>query len=108
MVVEVPIWPPTAKPCSSLATITTAGPSRPAWAWVGAMVNSSEPIAISHRVRRMAALRPTRSAYRPITRPPSGRMTKPVPNTARESSRGISGWSPKGKNSLAISVASML
>jgi len=46
----------------------------------------AQPSAIRKMVSVMAFLRPARSAYAPITMPPSGRMMKPTPKLATVSS----------------------
>ena len=52
----------------------------------------------------IAGLRPMRSAMRPMTRPPNGRVKKPTPNVASEASRLVVG-SCEGKKHAPICVA---
>jgi hypothetical protein len=42
---------------------------------------------ISVKLRIMAGLRPTRSAYEPMMMPPIGRVTKPAPKVASDNIR---------------------
>lgn len=65
------------------------------------------PSAISETVSTRACLRPTRSAYAPITMLPSGRTTKPTPNVASDIISAPSSL-PAGKNNLPISAAKKL
>ena len=79
----------------------------PICAYVGVTTKISDDKPISHSVSATAGLRPTRSAYMPISRPPSGRIRKPTPNVAKD----ISNWPvglPTGKYSRPISVAKKL
>ncbi len=60
----------------------------------------SEPKHISSTEAINAALRPARSAYRPISQPPIGRIRKPTAKIAAV----LSSWavvSPFGKKALA-------
>ena len=81
-VVAEPTSPPAAKPCSRRPATMSTGAITPICACVGAKAMSAVPSPISAMVASMAALRPLRSAYAPNTMLPSGRMTKPTPNTA--------------------------
>ena len=47
-------------------------------------------IPISAKDRIIAGFRPRRSAIRPITSPPSGRVTKPTPKVARLNNKRLS------------------
>ena len=74
---------------------------------VGATAIVAVPSAISSSVRIIAFLRPARSAYMPITAPPSGRVTKPTPKLATASINCPNGECT-GKNSLPIRMAKKL
>ncbi len=62
------------------------------------------PAAIIAMVRIIAGLRPARSAKAPMTMPPIGRVTKPMPKIASEESRLAIG-SLEGKNVSPMDVA---
>ena len=62
------------------------------------------PVAISPMVSSSANLRPLRSPTVPIRMPPSGRATKPTPNTAKVDNSATVGVE-RGKNCLAMSGA---
>ena len=68
-------------------------------AYEGVAHSPSVPSVISTMVSSSAGLRPARSAYAPIQIPPSGRVRKPTPNVATESSRLANALSV-GKNAL--------
>jgi hypothetical protein len=73
----------------------------PIVAYDGVATMPRVPNAISTIVSSSAFLRPTRSAYAPIQIAPSGRVKKPRPNVATESSR-LANASPVGKNALPM------
>ena len=62
------------------------------------------PVAISPMVISNANLRPLRSPIAPIRMPPSGRATKPIPNTAKVDNKATVGVE-REKNCLAMSGA---
>ncbi|MCY1436652.1 hypothetical protein D9M71_527830 [compost metagenome] len=61
---------------------------------------TSEPAHMSNTDAISAALRPLRSAYRPISQPPIGRMRKPTAKIAAVLS-SCAVESPAGKKALA-------
>ena len=105
--VDAPTSPPDANPCSSRASTSSSGAARPICAKVGATAIVAVPSAISSSVRIIAFLRPARSAYMPITSPPSGRVTKPTPKLAT-ASINCPNDECTGKNSLPIRIAKKL
>ncbi len=76
-------------------------------AWVGVSAISAVPTVISAMVSVSAVLRPRWSARLPISAAPSGRITKPTPKVAKDSSSDASGLLD-GKNSLPMVAAKKL
>ena len=77
------------------------GAATPICAYDGVAARPSVPTVIRAMVKIIAGLRPARSANAPISKPPSGRVTKPTPNTATDSSRLMKGVDA-GKNVLPM------
>lgn len=75
--------PPAEKPCTRRSNVNAMGAATPTDAYVGSRpmpkVASDTMISASPS----ATLRPFRSPSWPKNRPPSGRTTKPTPNTAK-------------------------
>jgi hypothetical protein len=65
------------------------------------------PTVISASAASMPADRPSRSAMRPIRSAPTGRITKPAPNVASDSSSDDTGFAA-GKNSRPMITAEKL
>src|SRR5688572_25057271 len=80
-VAVVPYSPPTDKPWNSRATSNSAGAHAPIVAYDGKHAMTSEPAHIISTEITIEVLRPRRSAMRPNSQPPSGRIKKPAANT---------------------------
>src|ERR1700712_1328540 len=80
-VAVVPYSPPTDKPWKSRATSNSAGAHAPIDAYVGKHAMASEPAHIINTEITIEFLRPLRSAMRPNSQPPSGRIKNPAANT---------------------------
>ena len=78
----------------SRATTSRVGASTPTCWNVGSTAMSSDPAPIRRMVAVRAVLRLSRSATAPISRPPMGRMEKPMAKIAKVLSRAVSpAWS---------------
>ena len=80
------------------------GAAMPMLSYEGVSARPMVPAVIRPMVSSIAGLRPARSAKAPISTPPSGRVMKPTPNTATESSRLVNG-ELDGKKVLPIYTA---
>ena len=80
--VELPNSPPAEKPCSRRPTTMMTGAPMPIAEYGGATASSAMPSVINAMTSESAALRPARSAYRPSTMPPTGRMKNATPKLA--------------------------
>lgn len=85
-------------------TTSRIGAATPIVSYPGSTAMAPVPTAIIASVSVIAGLRPARSAYAPITSAPSGRTTKPSPNTDTDSSRLTNGRCV-GKNVRPIITA---
>lgn len=72
------------------------GDQIPIWAYVGVRAMTKEPPAMMITERVRAARRPFRSAKRPITKEPKGRMKNPIAKTPAVASNSAV-WLPAGK-----------
>src|SRR5712692_3339016 len=102
--VEPPHSPPAEKPCSSRANTMSAAAATPMLWYVGMMPISTVPAAIRKMVSNSEIFRPLWSPIHPITMPPSGRTTKPTPNTANAASSCVTSL-PEGKKFLPMTPA---
>ncbi len=84
--------------------MTSSGAATPMAAYDGTSGSPTTAMPMSQKDSSMAGLRPARSAYRPMTSAPSGRVRKPAPKVASEASRLVPGVSD-GKNVRPIGAA---
>ena len=80
-VAVVPYSPPTDRPWNRRHTSSRKGAQAPICAYVGRQAITSEPPHIMVTEMSSERLRPTRSAMRPNSQPPMGRIRKPAANT---------------------------
>ena len=80
----MPYSPPTERPCTIRARTSRIGARPPTLAWVGSTAMAREPAHIISTEIISEVLRPSRSAIRPNSQPPIGRMKKPTANTAAD------------------------
>jgi hypothetical protein len=81
-----PTSPPSANPCNIRNKTAATGAAIPIIAYDGVTARPASAMPIMENVSIIAGFRPLRSAKCPITKPPSGRVTKPTPKVASESS----------------------
>ena len=79
-VIALPYSPPVEKPCTSRATSSRPGASRPMLLWLGMQPMAKVPSAIRIIVVASTLLRPMRSASGPKNRPPKGRTRNATAN----------------------------
>ena len=77
----VPYSPPTDKPCTSRATSNKSGAAMPIAEYVGNTATINDPAHISVTAIIIDVRRPCRSAMRPNSQLPIGRIKKPAPKT---------------------------
>src|SRR4051794_37343600 len=96
-----PTSPPSEKPITMRAVTASTGAATPivAYGGISAWATTAAPIEVKLNV--IAAPRPTRSEYAPITIPPIGRVTNPAPNVANDNIKLAYAFSG-GKNARPI------